>query len=62
MKMWFPNKPQWIVIWVGFVLASICLSDEYERSWGVFAAVATIFVVWMLEGRRRKRQKDDSLK
>jgi len=63
MKMWFPDKAQWIVMWLGLIL--VFLSWGLDRSTGqaplqvVFGAIAVIFIVWMLEARRRKSNHKD---
>lgn len=62
-KMWFPNWIQWIVMCVGLVVTCILADDPFGEGteWVgmVFVTIATIFVVWMLEGRRRKSSHDD---
>jgi hypothetical protein len=72
--MWFPNKGQWIVMWLGLIIAGLVgssIGDTYQSIEGALGAIfgvlwvviATLFVVWMLEGRRRKAdQKTDTLK
>jgi len=71
MKMWFPNKAQWVVMWIGLIIAGIVgLSigeDAYQNIEGaigvifgvIWVVVATALVVWMIEGRRRKTEKND---
>jgi len=55
--MWFPNKIQWIVIWIGaFFFFGLLSANDGEMA--VFMLVATIFIVWMLEGRRRRKDHD----
>jgi len=68
--MWFPNTSQWIVMWVGLVIAGIAgasIGDSYQSIEGAIGAIfsvmwvviATVFVVWMIEGRRRKSGHKD---
>ena len=68
MKLWFPNAIQWIVMWVG--LAAVCIALDnalpYDaQGWAgvVFVLGAIVFVLWMLEGRKRKaKSKEDAAK
>jgi hypothetical protein len=55
-KMWFPNKWQWVVIWLGLVLMSylVLAGDDDPIILAVFVGIATLLIVWMLEGHRRK--------
>ena len=56
--MWFPNWMQWIAMWAGLVLAGLLAANPFGNGaeWlgMVFIVIATVFVVWMLEARRRK--------
>jgi hypothetical protein len=59
--MWFPSKGQWAVMWTGLIVLSFVIEDALDfdsRGWaGVFfVVVAIVFLVWMIEGRRRKSQ------
>ncbi len=53
MKMWFPNTAQWAAMWIGLILAfagwGIDRSDSAVPFLSVFAVIATVFVVWMIE-------------
>jgi hypothetical protein len=68
MKLWFPNGTQWLVMWVGLVAVSVALSDALgyaHDNWAgvVFVLGATVFILWMLEGRKRKaKSKEDAAK
>lgn len=70
MKMWFPNWLQWIVMWVGLIIAGIVgasIGESYQTAEGAIGAIfgvmwvviATIFAVWMIEGRRRKSSQKE---
>jgi protein-S-isoprenylcysteine O-methyltransferase Ste14 len=53
-----------MVMWVGLVVFSIVLADalDYDsETWAgvIFVFVAIIFILWMLEGRRRLKSKED---
>ncbi len=52
--MWFPNKMQWAVMWIGLVLLSLDLGNSYGYGPQEIAPVlliigATVLIVWMLE-------------
>jgi hypothetical protein len=51
--MWFPNWLQWIVLWLGLA-ASFIVWGSSDRDFVAFIAIGTIFIVWMIEGKRRK--------
>ena len=63
MKMWFPNKAQWVVMWIGLVLVFALWGEDRSNSavpfTAVFMAIAIVFIVWMLEGRRCKPNQKD---
>jgi uncharacterized membrane protein YqjE len=63
MKIWFPNKAQWIVMWIGLILVFAAWGTDRSGSQvppqAVFVAIATVFILWMLEGRRRKSSHKD---
>jgi hypothetical protein len=64
MKMWFPNGWQWLVIWVGFILAfgfeEFDPSQLEANEFAIALVIATVLGVWMIEGRRRgQRDKRD---
>jgi len=65
MKVWFPNAAKWIVMWVDLMIAGLVgtiIGEGYRGIEGTIGAVfgvmwvviASVFVVWMLESRRRK--------
>jgi len=69
--MWFPNKWQWAVMWAGLVIAGVVgasIGESYQSIEGaigvmfgvMWVAIATIFLVWMIEGHRRKSEKKES--
>lgn len=69
--MWFPSKSQWVVIWIGFILAFACIGIIIGSIYGdlgdllsvvttaAFFIVGTSLVVWMIEGRRRRRKSEN---
>jgi hypothetical protein len=70
MKLWFPNVAQWVVMWLGLVIAGIAgasIGESYQTPEGALGAIfgvmwvviATVFVVWMIEARRRKSSQKD---
>lgn len=56
MKMWFPNRIQWIVMWLGLAASFLLFTSpsSSDRITGIFLLIATVFIVWMIEGYRRK--------
>ena len=71
--MWFPSRAQWLVMWAGLIIAGILgsnfgdgyrdIEDALGAIFGVlWVVVAALFVVWMIEGRRRKTSKVDNTK
>lgn len=57
--MWFPSKTQWGVMWLGLAALFLIGTDTYGHDVQqlvplIAITVATLFVVWMIEGRRRK--------
>jgi hypothetical protein len=70
MNIWFPNTAQWIVMWIGLVIAGIVgdsIGESYQSIEGAIGAIfnvtwvvtATVFIVWMIEARRRKSSQKD---
>jgi hypothetical protein len=57
MTMWFPNKPQWVVIWVGFLFGSYIWGGFDSPGGAAFIAIIVGLVIWMLEGRRRSHNR-----
>ena len=52
-KMWFPDGKQWFLLWIGLFMWGAAWSAE-NYTFAIFIAVGILFLVWMLEGRRRK--------
>jgi hypothetical protein len=56
MKMWFPNKPQWVTLWAVLVLANglwfVSSTSDNVLPPITFIIVSGLFIVWMIEGRR----------
>ncbi|HEY4359515.1 MAG TPA: zinc ribbon domain-containing protein [Bryobacteraceae bacterium] len=50
--MWYPNKPQWRVIWIAAALAALALSAKLDSATAL--AVCSVgfaaLVVWKLQG------------
>lgn len=63
MKMWFPNWAQWVAMWAALILAGFLAGNPFGNGteWAgmVFVIIAAIFIVWMLEGRRRKPNQNE---
>jgi hypothetical protein len=57
IKMWFPDRWQWIALWSGLLLVYAAL-DNNEEETALFFAIGAVFLVWMLESRRRKNRKE----
>ena len=65
MKMWFPNRLQWIMLWLGLTVSFLLWPFYPLDSWNapgirgregyiLFIAIAVIFIVWMIQGRKPK--------
>ena len=60
--MWFPNRPQWTVIWLGFVAALWFFYWGSQRTpmftraehliVGVFVVIGTALLLYWLESRK----------
>jgi Flp pilus assembly protein TadB len=52
--MWYPNRGQWAVFWTALVVAFLLWMDAKEFVGAhLFIVIAALFLVWMLEGRRK---------
>jgi hypothetical protein len=53
--MWFPDKGQWLIIWIGFLLASFAVVSASVGG-AVFLTVIALLLIWYREGRRRNKK------
>ncbi|MGB9010624.1 MAG: hypothetical protein WCC18_18575 [Candidatus Acidiferrales bacterium] len=51
--MWFPDRIQWVTIWVAFLLASLMVADDAAGP-AVFIVILALLIIWYREGRRRQ--------